>query len=148
MEYGNQDLDKFIQLRNGSGIGFELANLFTYHVLSGLEFLHQNGFVHRDIKPANILITHCKSGQDIFIAKICDFGLGRKIASVLDCFTTETQTALYRAPELFAAIPKYDYSVDVWSVGCVYAEMLRGEPLFRGEREIELYQNIFRYNLV
>ena len=59
-------------------------------------------------------------------------------------YTPETQTMLYRAPELFLGLRQYHSSIDIWSIGCVFAEMIRGEPLFQGTREIELFQFILR----
>jgi cyclin-dependent kinase len=60
-------------------------------------------------------------------------------------FINETQTMLYRAPEVFLQVPKVLNAIDIWSVGCVFAEMLRGEPFFHGNRELELLESIFQY---
>jgi serine/threonine protein kinase len=113
------------------------------HMMSGLSELHRFGIIHRDIKPQNLLIAACQEGR--YMLKIADFGLGRRSSANLTSFTPETQTMLYRAPELFTGVPKYCEAIDIWSAGCVFAEMLRGEPLFRGSREIELFQFIIRY---
>ncbi|KAJ3361313.1 hypothetical protein HDU91_003995 [Kappamyces sp. JEL0680] len=140
MEYCSQDLFHFLSKRSGLSSEPKLAQTFLDHILAGLAEIHKHGMMHRDIKPQNILVASCQGGK--YLCKIADFGLGRRSTGVLGSFTPETQTMLYRAPELFAGIPKYHYAIDVWSVGCVFAEMMRGEPLFRGSREIELFHFI------
>ena len=104
--------------------------------------MHSRGLLHRDIKPQNILIANCEGNRQLL--KIADFGLGRKNSCSLRTSTPDVQTMLYRAPEMFSASTGYNETIDVWSVGCVFAEMLRGEPIFHGSREIELIQFILR----
>jgi serine/threonine protein kinase len=107
---------------------------FIYYILRGLKYMHSAGIVHRDIKPSNILLN-----EDMDV-KICDFGLSRSLyengASSPD-MTTYVVTRWYRAPELLLKYDKVSYPVDIWSVGCILAQMLmsRGNrfPLFKGE---------------
>lgn len=113
-----------------------------YQILAGLTAIHDLGLIHRDIKPQNILIAQCQDGKQML--KIADFGLGRRETSNLTSITPEVQTLLYRAPEMFLSFSQYFDAIDIWSVGCVFGEMLRGEPLFHGSREIELFQFILR----
>ncbi|CAG8026008.1 unnamed protein product [Penicillium olsonii] len=95
----------------------------------GLKYLHSAGIPHRDLRPENILINQ---NCDL---KICDLGL-----PVQDTHTMSyTPTRCYRAPELLLASHKYDEKVDVWSVGCIFAEMLQGKPLFAGRNHVEQF---------
>ncbi|KAJ3277094.1 Alanyl-tRNA editing protein Aarsd1 [Terramyces sp. JEL0728] len=139
MEYCDVDLRTFIDEQPRSGIDLDLAQ-----ILSGLAELHTNGIIHRDIKPQNILVLHCGNGNHLI--KIADFGLGRRVSHVSAAYTPDTQTMLYRAPEVYAAKrERYTIQIDVFSVGCIFAgnqsfnsEMIRGETLLRGQRELEL----------
>ena len=103
-----------------------------YQILEGLQYLHMNNIIHRDIKTANILL-HNKG--DI---KIGDFGLARIInPSLKKGITNRVATLWYRAPELLFGENHYGPSIDMWSVGCVFSELLTGFPLFQGKREID-----------
>jgi cell cycle related kinase len=129
-----------------------------YMVLKGLEAAHGSGIMHRDLKPANILF-----GPD-GTPKLADFGLAR-IYSQSSCepdqhakdtpnddnknakdaigehaagrFSHEVATRWYRAPELLFGSRNYDAAVDIWAVGCIFAEMLNHAPLFPGENDID-----------
>eukprot|EP01028_Stygiella_incarcerata_P002344 TRINITY_DN143_c1_g2_i2.p1 TRINITY_DN143_c1_g2~~TRINITY_DN143_c1_g2_i2.p1 ORF type:complete len:459 (-),score=85.90 TRINITY_DN143_c1_g2_i2:178-1554(-) len=96
---------------------------FLYQMLSGLRYIHAGNVVHRDLKPGNILVNkNCE-------LKICDFGMARRVdlgeeKSSENPLTMYVTTRWYRAPEIVLCSPVYDFSVDVWSVGCIFAEML------------------------
>jgi p38 MAP kinase len=90
----------------------------------GLKFVHSAGVIHRDLKPSNILVNE---NCDL---KICDFGLARIQDSQM---TGYVSTRYYRAPEIMLTWQQYDHAVDIWSVGCILAEMLIGKPLFPGK---------------
>ena len=90
----------------------------------GLKYVHSAGVVHRDLKPSNILVNE---NCDL---KICDFGLARIQDPQM---TGYVSTRYYRAPEIMLTWQKYDVSVDIWSTGCIFAEMLGGKPLFPGK---------------
>lgn len=100
-----------------------------YQILKALKFIHSAGIIHRDLKPSNILIN-----SEAYI-KICDFGLARCVTSSNNKDVTMTDyvaTRWYRAPEILLGSTKYTTQADMWSVGCIFAELLGGKPLFPG----------------
>ncbi|QIW96128.1 hypothetical protein AMS68_001646 [Peltaster fructicola] len=101
-----------------------------YQLLSGLLYLHQNWVIHRDLKPANIMVT---SGGAI---KIGDLGLARIFYKPLQALFTGDKvvvTIWYRAPELLLGSRHYTPAIDLWAVGCIFAELLSLRPIFKGE---------------
>lgn len=103
---------------------------FIYQTLRGLKAMHSADVLHRDLKPSNLLLN---ANCDL---KVCDFGLARSAASQEDNagFMTEyVATRWYRAPEIMLTFKEYTKAIDVWSVGCILAEMLSGKPLFPGK---------------
>eukprot|EP00808_Paulinella_micropora_P015908 g47043.t1 len=108
----------------------ELQQIIMWQILSGMSYFHALGLEHRDIKPSNILIN-----KDIYV-KTCDFGLSRPGVYSEDekegLHTEYVVTRYYRAPEVIHSQGRYDRSVDVWSVGCVLAELLSRKVLFKG----------------
>jgi mitogen-activated protein kinase 7 len=117
----------------------EEIRLMLYQIMSGLAFLHQHGIIHRDIKPSNVLVS--KYG----VVKIADFGLSRWSGCKPDeskPMTTYTITRWYRPPEVLASRKPYTTAVDMWSVGCLFAEMVLRNPLFPGEDTFDQVQTI------
>eukprot|EP00605_Chrysophyceae_sp_TOSAG23-4_P000135 GSChrysophyteH1.ASY1.ANO1.154.1 assembled CDS len=112
-------------------------------VFDALAFLAENRIIHRDIKCSNILIS------SHHYVKLADFGLARSAAlpdgreGRID-MTNNVVTIWYRAPELLLGSQRYSYGIDVWSAGCVFAELARGRPLFPGKTEVEQLDLIFR----
>ncbi|GAA5844393.1 hypothetical protein JCM3766R1_006378 [Sporobolomyces carnicolor] len=103
---------------------------FLYQTLRGLKALHSAAVLHRDLKPSNLLLN---ANCDL---KICDFGLARSAMSseteAVGFMTEYVATRWYRAPEIMLTFKEYTFAIDVWSVGCILAEMLSGKPLFPG----------------
>jgi len=105
----------------------------TNFVKRGLKYVHSAGVVHRDLKPSNILVNE---NCDL---KICDFGLARIQDPQM---TGYVSTRYYRAPEIMLTWQKYDTEVDIWSAGCIFAEMLEGKPLFPGKDHVNQFSII------
>ncbi|XVF08741.1 hypothetical protein REPUB_Repub07fG0029100 [Reevesia pubescens] len=106
-------------------------------LLEGVKYLHDNWVLHRDLKTSNLLLNN--QGE----LKICDFGMARQYGSPLKPYTTKVVTQWYRAPELLLGAKKYSTGVDMWSVGCIMAELLAKVPLFKGTTEIDQLRKIF-----
>ncbi|XWS60303.1 hypothetical protein CRYUN_Cryun07bG0024500 [Craigia yunnanensis] len=106
-------------------------------LLQGVKYLHDNWVLHRDLKTSNLLLNN--QGE----LKICDFGMARQYGSPLKPYTTKVVTQWYRAPELLLGAKKYSTALDMWSVGCIMAELLAKEPLFKGTSEIDQLSKIF-----
>ncbi|KAF3987989.1 hypothetical protein FT663_04216 [Candidozyma haemuli var. vulneris] len=111
----------------------QFIQYFTYQILRGLKYVHSAGVIHRDLKPSNILINE---NCDL---KICDFGLARVQDPQM---TGYVSTRYYRAPEIMLTWQKYDTEVDIWSVGCILAEMIEGKPLFPGRDHVHQFSII------
>mmetsp|Transcript_13521 Transcript_13521/g.31122 ORF Transcript_13521/g.31122 Transcript_13521/m.31122 type:complete len:374 (-) Transcript_13521:135-1256(-) len=102
---------------------------FAYQILRGLKFLHSAKVMHRDLKPGNILVN---SACDV---KICDLGMARSpVDSQLgERLTVKVVTRWYRAPELLLCSFDYDFSIDIWAVGCILLELFLRKPAFPGD---------------
>jgi mitogen-activated protein kinase 1/3 len=101
---------------------------FVYQILRGLKYIHSANVLHRDLKPSNLLL---RSNCDL---KICDFGLSRGVEDEQTGGLTEyVVTRWYRAPEIMLACQEYTSAIDIWSVGCIFAELLARSPLFPGD---------------
>jgi mitogen-activated protein kinase 15 len=100
-----------------------------YQVMLGMQYLHNSKLIHRDLKPSNILVNSDCS------AKICDFGLVRFLGSDVVSYNTLTEgvaTRWYRAPEVLLGSNDYNTQADMWSLGCILAEIMIKNPLFPG----------------
>ena len=107
-------------------------------ILEGLDYLHENNYLHRDLKGSNILVS--AKGE----VKLCDFGLAKQVDSAKQRhLTTMVVTRWYRAPELFLGDRSYTEKIDIWSVGCIFAELLtEGKAPFRGVNDEETFKLI------
>ncbi|CAG8084282.1 unnamed protein product [Penicillium nalgiovense] len=108
----------------------QFVQFFTYQILRGLKYIHSAGVVHQNIKPSNLLINH---NCDL---KICDFGLAREQDHQMTGYDT---TRYYRAPEIILTWQQYTNAVDIWSAGCVLAEMILGKALFPGRDHVHQF---------
>ncbi|XXQ36151.1 Cyclin-dependent kinase 2 like protein [Plasmodiophora brassicae] len=107
-------------------------------IVTGIEYLHENGLLHRDIKCSNILINNYG------IVKLGDFGLARPVRSDAEPYTDKVCTLWYRAPELLLGDMHYGPPLDIWSLGCVFAEMFTQRPILHGATEIDQLDRIFK----
>ena len=97
---------------------------FLYQLLNGIEKCHRHKVLHRDLKPQNLLIN--REG----LLKLADFGLARAFGIPVKNFTHEVVTLWYRAPDILLGSKNYTTSVDIWSVGCIFAEIVTRKALF------------------
>lgn len=134
-EYFPQDLKKYIEECPPPGLEQERIKDIMFQITNGVDFLHANRIVHRDLKPQNLLVS--SNGR----VKITDFGLAR-IYEFYTLLTTTVVTLWYRAPEVLMSTG-YDTRVDVWSLGCIFAELITQKPLFEGQKEKEQLEKIF-----
>eukprot|EP01084_Bolivina_argentea_P316824 549257_1 len=100
---------------------------FIYQVLRALKYLHSANILHRDLKPSNLLLN---SNCDL---KVCDLGLARGVDEGEKGLTEYVVTRWYRAPEIMLSCKEYTKAIDVWSTGCIFAELLEREPFFPGD---------------
>ncbi|KAL1292645.1 hypothetical protein HN51_053212 [Arachis hypogaea] len=142
-EYLDTDLKKFIDShRKGSNprpLPPALIQSFLFQLCKGVAHCHSHGVLHRDLKPQNLLLDQKKG-----ILKIADLGLGRAFTVPLKSYTHEIVTLWYRAPEVLLGTTHYSTGVDMWSVGCIFAEMVRRQALFPGDSEFQQLLNIFK----
>jgi len=141
-EFLDTDLKKFMDL-TGRGSANPLApsvvQNFMFQLLLGLAHCHRHGVMHRDLKPQNLLVDKAKN-----LLKIADLGLGRAFTVPVKSYTHEIVTLWYRAPEVLLGGTHYSTPVDMWSVGCIFAEMARKTPLFPGDSELQQLLHIFK----
>lgn len=130
MEYANHDMFSLLERMKRPYTISEIKSLML-QLLRGVSHLHENWILHRDLKPSNLLLT--SDG----VMKICDFGLARYYEDPLFKYTQGVVTLWYRAPELLMGSPLYSTSVDIWAVGCIFAELILTKPLFNGKGELD-----------
>ncbi|XP_075758045.1 cyclin-dependent kinase 2 isoform X2 [Pelodiscus sinensis] len=116
-EFLHQDLKKFMDSSSVSGIPLPLIKSYLFQLLQGLAFCHSHRVLHRDLKPQNLLIN--AEGA----IKLADFGLARAFGVPVRTYTHEVVTLWYRAPEILLGCKYYSTAVDIWSLGCIFAEM-------------------------
>ncbi|RYY34255.1 hypothetical protein EON62_03465 [archaeon] len=106
-------------------------------LLRGVAYMHANWVIHRDLKTSNLLMDNA--------GRLCvaDFGLARKYGSPVRSYTQSVVTLWYRAPELLLGATTYTTAVDMWSVGCIFAELLSKKPLFQAHTEMKQLSAIF-----
>ncbi|KAK2643260.1 hypothetical protein Ddye_025023 [Dipteronia dyeriana] len=120
------DTDLHQIIRSNQSLSEEHCQYFLYQILRGLKYIHSANVIHRDLKPSNLLLN---ANCDL---KICDFGLARP-TSENEFMTEYVVTRWYRAPELLLNSSEYTAAIDVWSVGCIFMELMNRKPLFPGK---------------
>ncbi|XP_061532733.1 mitogen-activated protein kinase 12 isoform X2 [Phycodurus eques] len=132
MPFMGTDLGKLMKLQR---LSEEKIQYLVYQILKGLKYIHSAGIIHRDLKPGNLAVN-----QDCEL-KILDFGLARQADSEMTGYVV---TRWYRAPEVILSWMHYSQTVDIWSVGCIMAEMLQGKPLFKGSDHLNQLTEIMK----
>ncbi|KAK7822757.1 cell division control protein 2 like protein a [Quercus suber] len=138
-EYLDLDLKKHMDSSPEFAKDLRQVKMFLYQILRGIAYCHSHRVLHRDLKPQNLLIDRSTNAL-----KLADFGLARAFGIPVRTFTHEVVTLWYRAPEILLGSRHYSTPVDVWSVGCIFAEMVNQRPLFPGDSEIDELFKIFR----
>lgn len=138
-EFIDRDLKNLMDIIEPSGklLPPTYVKSFMWQLLSALSYCHLRRIVHRDLKPQNILVS------DTGVIKIADFGLARNFSFPSRNYTHEVVTLWYRPPEILLGTQRYSTSLDMWSLGCIFAEISAVKPLFPGECEISQLFKIF-----
>ncbi|XP_063900102.1 cyclin-dependent kinase 11B-like [Zophobas morio] len=136
MDYVEHDLKA---LMSSMKEPFKLSEtkMLLMHLLRGVEHMHKNWILHRDLKPSNLLLSN--NG----VLKIGDFGLAREYGDPLKPYTPLVVTLWYRCPELLLGEKMYSTAVDLWSVGCIFSELLLNKVLLKGTSEVAQLDHIF-----
>ncbi|KAG9099150.1 TFIIH complex serine/threonine-protein kinase subunit kin28 [Ceratobasidium sp. UAMH 11750] len=137
LEFLETDLEAVIKDRSSVFLPADIKSWMAM-TLRGLEYCHRNWVLHRDLKPNNLLIA--ADGQ----LKIADFGLARDFADPGQKMTCQVITRWYRPPELLYGARYYSTGVDMWSVGCIFAELMLRTPYLPGESDMDQLKTIFR----
>lgn len=135
-EFLEQDLKKVLD-QHEDGLEPARTRSFLHQLLSGISYCHQNRVLHRDLKPQNLLIS--SEGA----LKLADFGLARAFGIPVRAYSHEVVTLWYRPPDVLMGSKKYSTPLDIWSVGCIFAECANGRALFPGTTEADQLQKIF-----
>ncbi|KAK9873179.1 hypothetical protein WA026_021412 [Henosepilachna vigintioctopunctata] len=140
MDYVEHDLKSLMETMRHKKQGFTPAEVkcLLQQLLLAVAHLHDNWILHRDLKTSNLLLSH--KG----ILKVGDFGLAREYGSPLKAYTPIVVTLWYRAPELLLCTKEYSTHIDMWSVGCIFAELTLMNALFPGKTEVDQLNRIFK----
>ncbi|KAI4345152.1 hypothetical protein L6164_012306 [Bauhinia variegata] len=136
-DFMQADLARIIS-RPGERLTEPQIKCYMQQLLAGLQHCYERGVMHRDIKPSNLLID--KQG----VLKIGDFGLANSLVKPKGPLTNRVVTLWYRAPELLLGSTDYGFGIDLWSAGCLLAEMFTGRPIMPGRTEVEQLHMIFK----
>lgn len=128
--YELMDTDLHNIIRSKQALTDDHCQYFLYQLLRGLKYIHSANVLHRDLKPSNLLLN---ANCDL---KICDFGLART-TSETDFMTEYVVTRWYRAPELLLNCSEYTAAIDIWSVGCIFMEIMQRDTLFPGKDYVQ-----------
>ena len=130
-EYVEKNLLEVLE-EQPQGLDPSLVRYYIFQLCQAIHWCHSHDVVHRDIKPENLLID-VNSKQ----LKLCDFGFARILNNTKEELTDYVATRWYRAPELLLGSASYEFSVDMWAIGCIMGEITDGQPLFPGESEVD-----------
>ncbi|KZV92370.1 kinase-like protein [Exidia glandulosa HHB12029] len=135
------EADLHMIIRSGQQLTNEHCSYFVYQILRGMKYVHSANIIHRDLKPGNLLVnSDCE-------LKLADFGLARSFAAeedgaIVTQMTEYVATRWYRAPEIMLSFKSYTTAIDVWSIGCILAELLMGKPIFKGKDYVDQVNKI------
>jgi serine/threonine protein kinase len=132
----DHDLKAEMDTCRETGLPLPRVREYLKQMLLGTHACHVHRVLHRDIKPQNILINHDKDPARTRI-KLADFGLAKTFGLPLRAYTHEVVTLWYRPPEILFGGEIYSPAIDIWSLGCIFAEMSNGKALFPGDSEID-----------
>ncbi|CAN1340523.1 Cyclin-dependent kinase B2-1 [Linum perenne] len=140
-EYMDTDVKKYIRSfrQTRETIPVNIVKSLMYQLCKGVAFCHGHGIVHRDLKPHNLLMD-----RKTMMLKIADLGLARAFTLPIKKYTHEILTLWYRAPEVLLGDTHYSIAVDIWSVGCIFAELVNLQAIFQGDSELQQLLHIFR----
>lgn len=138
MDYFEHDVKMLMSAMGPQHFTQAEVKCLMLQLLRGTAYMHENWVLHRDMKTSNLLMDN--AGR----LCICDFGLARKYGSPLRPYTQSVVTLWYRAPEVLLGSDVYGPAVDMWAVGCIFAELLTKKPLLPGQTELEQLERIFR----
>ncbi|KAF9906737.1 hypothetical protein EC991_000330 [Linnemannia zychae] len=137
MDFIEHDLKELMSEMRAPFLQSEVKTLML-QLLSATELLHENWILHRDLKTSNLLLNN--NGE----LKVADFGLARRYGEPQGVLTQPVVTLWYRAPELLLGAKQYTTAVDMWSIGCIFAEFVNNEPLLPARSEAEQLEKIFK----
>ncbi|KAF9198531.1 hypothetical protein BGZ49_000631 [Haplosporangium sp. Z 27] len=137
MDFIEHDLKELMSGMRAPFLQSEVKTLML-QLLSATELLHENWILHRDLKTSNLLLNN--KGE----IKVADFGLARRYGEPQGLMTQPVVTLWYRAPELLLGSKQYTTAIDMWSIGCIFAEFVNNEPLLPGRSEAEQLEKIFK----
>jgi len=136
-EYLEQDLKRYLD-SVPTLLDPYLVKSYIYQLIRGIAYCHSRRILHRDLKPQNLLIDRYGA------LKLADFGLARAFSIPIRTYTHEVVTLWYRPPEILLGSRTYSTPVDIWSAGCIFAELASKRPIFPGDSEIDEIFRIFR----
>jgi cyclin-dependent kinase 2 len=139
-EYVEYDLKRYLKSLSQPLSHSKIKSLIS-QLLEGIVHCHNRRIIHRDLKPQNLLIDGA-SGT----LKLADFGLARAFSVPIRTLTHEIETLWYRAPEVILGQKVYSLGVDIWAIGCIFAELHERKPLFMGDSEIDQIFKIFQFH--
>lgn len=135
-DYMETDLGRLLHQRKRP-LKPQAIRSYAFQLIAGVQYLHSHRIIHRDIKPDNILIA--KNG----ILKLADFGMARYFTVPNRPYTRGVVTLWYKAPELLLG-GLYEFSIDLWSIGCILYEMVTSAPLFPGNGQLDQLLKILK----